>query len=152
MTLSHGAIGRRYDPRVRQVHLGHRKRGFLGVEICDELSLLRLEYSFAAALCFGRRFATASKCVRLNEVRIAYDADFHRMIAPDFVRIYVDLDDACLPVQHRVVPVRGVLIQPRAEREYHVGVIDRFQGLGRAAVAGRADEQGVAVGHRASAR
>src|SRR4030095_10735080 len=69
--------------------------------------------------------------------RVAYDADLHRVVAADFVRVYVHLDDARLPVEDGVVPVRGVLVQPRSQREDHVGVVDRFEGFRRATVARR---------------
>ena len=71
LPLADSAVGRRDDARVAQVDLRHGERGFLRVEIGDELQLLRLDHGLGAALGFGSQLVAPQQRPRLREVRVS---------------------------------------------------------------------------------
>ena len=71
LPLADGAVGRRDDARVTQVDLRDGERGFLRVEIGDELQLLRLDHGLAAALGFDGQLVAPQQRPRLREVRVS---------------------------------------------------------------------------------
>ena len=71
LPLADGAVGRRDDARVAQVDLRDGERRFLGVEIGDELQLLRLDHGLAAALGFDGQLVAPQQRPRLREVRVS---------------------------------------------------------------------------------
>src|SRR5215470_10428442 len=70
LTLTDSAVGRCQNSRVAQIHSCDFERGFLGVQVCDKLYILRFKYGFASPLSLCRRLVATKQSTGLRQVRI----------------------------------------------------------------------------------
>ncbi len=83
-----------------------------------------------------------------DQLGVAANADRHRLGQPDAVGVDVDLDDlgGLRPIVDAVAGQRRKRIEPRAERQHHVGLGDKLHRRLRAVVAERPDGKPMAAG------
>ena len=89
---------------------------------------------------------------RQRRLQVGDRADRHRIVATEFLRVDVDLDQLCRREAERVLVLHGCSRPPaRAQREDPVGAAALVVDVLGAPEAGHAEDQRVIVGQRAAA-